>query len=348
VIKRSDKKVDSLNRILDAAAVRLRCEGLSGAAIAPVMADAGLTQGAFYSHFANKDELATAAFRRALDENRRRWVGTLQDANWAERLTRIGSRYLTAAHRDNLHDSCALGALCSEAGRSEVPFRTVFEEELLKSLDSICDCPGLGEHGEAGRADDAIAFMALCIGGISMARAVSDRAFADRILAICRTAAPRLAGPPGPKQEKGNKMAEPSIDDYPLRTSDKLRYADTDRQGHVNNAVFSTLLEFGRAELLLDPATPLAEQGAAFVIARLDLDFRSEMTWPGTVDIGTRIVTIGRSSLTLRQGLFQDGRCAATAETVIVQMDEATRRSRPLSPAAVERLHSLMQPVPAD
>ncbi len=132
-------------------------------------------------------------------------------------------------------------------------------------------------------------------------------------------------------------MAEPSIDDYPLRTSDKLRYADTDRQGHVNNAVFSTLLEFGRAELFLDPAAPLAEHGAAFVIARLDLDFRSEMTWPATVDIGTCIVTVGRSSLTLRQGLFQDGRCAATAETVIVQMDEATRRSRPLSPACSRR-----------
>lgn len=130
-------------------------------------------------------------------------------------------------------------------------------------------------------------------------------------------------------------------DAYPLRTFDKLRYADTDRQGHVNNAIFATFLETGRVEILYDPAFPLAEPGSAFVIARLALDFRSEVRWPGTVEIGTRVAAVGRSSLTLAQGLFQDGRCVATAETVIVQMDEATRRSRPLSEAAVARLSSL-------
>ena len=35
----------------------------------------------------------------------------------------------------------------------------------------------------------------------------------------------------------------PSPDAFPSRTHDKLRYNDTDRQGHVNNAVFSTFLE---------------------------------------------------------------------------------------------------------
>ena len=42
--------------------------------------------------------------------------------------------------------------------------------------------------------------------------------------------------------------------DYPLQTHDKLGDSDTDRQGHVNNAVFSSFLETGRAELLYDPA----------------------------------------------------------------------------------------------
>ncbi|WP_343068673.1 hypothetical protein [Kaustia mangrovi] len=43
------------------------------------------------------------------------------------------------------------------------------------------------------------------------------------------------------------------LDDFPLRTSDKLRYADTDRQGHVNNAVFATFMETGRVAFLHDP-----------------------------------------------------------------------------------------------
>jgi acyl-CoA thioester hydrolase len=140
-------------------------------------------------------------------------------------------------------------------------------------------------------------------------------------------------------------MATPvTIDDFPLRSLDKIRYADTDRQGHVNNAVFATLLETGRVELLFDPAAPLAEPGSAFVIARLALDFRAEIVWPGEVLIGTRVAAIGRSSVRLEQALFQGGRCVAMGETVTVLMDETTRRSRPLPPAAVARLSALMTP----
>ena len=128
---------------------------------------------------------------------------------------------------------------------------------------------------------------------------------------------------------------------YPLRTFDTLRYGDTDRQGHVNNAVFSTFLESGRVALLYDPDAPLADPGASFVIARLVLDFRDEVNWPGRIEIGTRVARVGRSSLTLEQGLFQDGRCVATAETVIVHTDGTTRRSKPLSHATVRCLKSL-------
>ena len=131
------------------------------------------------------------------------------------------------------------------------------------------------------------------------------------------------------------------LDEYPLVTSDKVRYADTDRQGHVNNAAFAMFLETGRVEILYDPRGPLAKPGCAFVIAKLVLAFRSEINWPGVVQIGTRVARIGRSSISLEQALFQDGRCVATAETVIVQMDETTRQGQPLSAAAVERLSLL-------
>jgi len=134
---------------------------------------------------------------------------------------------------------------------------------------------------------------------------------------------------------------DPTIDDYPARASDKLRYADTDRQGHVNNAVFATFLETGRVEILYDPAAPLAEDDASFVIAKLSVDFKAEIRWPGEVVIGTRVGRVGRSSVTLEQAIFQQDTCVALAETVIVQMDERTRRSRPLGAAAMARLRSL-------
>lgn len=138
-----------------------------------------------------------------------------------------------------------------------------------------------------------------------------------------------------------------AITDFPLRARDKLRYRDTDRQGHVNNAVFSTFLETGRVELIYDRARQLVEPGAAFVIARLELDFRAELLWPGEVEIGSRIASIGRSSIRLEQAIFQGGRCAASGITVMVQVDEATRKSRPFSEAVRERLEQLSAPAGA-
>jgi acyl-CoA thioester hydrolase len=132
--------------------------------------------------------------------------------------------------------------------------------------------------------------------------------------------------------------------DYALWTYEKLRYADTDRQGHVNNAVFATMLETGRVELLYNPDAPLHCEGCAFVIASLQVDFLAEITWPGKVDIGSRVATVGRSSVTIEQGLFQNGLCAATARTVVVQVNESTRRSHPLSDSTVQRFSELMIP----
>ncbi|ACB97034.1 acyl-CoA thioesterase [Beijerinckia indica] len=135
---------------------------------------------------------------------------------------------------------------------------------------------------------------------------------------------------------------EVRLDDFPLHASDKIRFGDTDSLGHINNAVFATFLETGRAEILCDPRAPLAAPGTVFVLARLVLDFRAEITWPGEILIGTRIAGVGRSSIRLEQALFQNERCVATSETVIVLMDEMTRRSTPLASTTVEWLASLL------
>ncbi|MEF2554141.1 thioesterase family protein [Aurantimonas sp. A2-1-M11] len=131
--------------------------------------------------------------------------------------------------------------------------------------------------------------------------------------------------------------SEPTRDSFPFLSRDKLRYADTDRQGHVNNAVYSTFFETGRVELLHAGEAP-PPAGTAFVVARVAIDFWLEMNWPGEVEIGTHIEALGNSSIRLQQALFQDDRLCASAQTVIVLMDEATRRSTPLPPDMRARL----------
>jgi acyl-CoA thioester hydrolase len=119
---------------------------------------------------------------------------------------------------------------------------------------------------------------------------------------------------------------------YSIWTFDKLRYGDTDRQGHVNNAVFATFCETGRVSFLYDEELNLRGPGANFVVARLEIDYRAELFYPGQIDIGTRVLSIGRTSFRVGQGIFKGDTCAATAETVLVLMDDATRKAKPLTP----------------
>lgn len=137
------------------------------------------------------------------------------------------------------------------------------------------------------------------------------------------------------------RSMEAALSGYPRRSTDKIRYADTDRQGHVNNALFATFLETGRVEILYDPEQPLAADGAEFVIARLSLDFRGELRWPGSVTVGTAVRKIGNSSVELSQIMCQQDRCVACAETVIVQVDRRDRTARPLTEQARAKLAAL-------
>lgn len=136
----------------------------------------------------------------------------------------------------------------------------------------------------------------------------------------------------------------PALGDFAAIARDKVRYSDTDRQGHVNNSAFSAYLETGRVEILYDRRNGLAKEGCSFVIASLKLDFLGEITWPGEVVTGTRISRIGKSSITIEQGLYKDGRLVASAETVIVQVDVSTRKSVPLGEEAIRTLEKYVKP----
>jgi TetR/AcrR family transcriptional regulator, transcriptional repressor for nem operon len=187
--KRATSKRDSRHRILDAAARRLREEGLDGAAIVPVMREAGLTHGTFYSHFATKDELASAAFAHAITTGRSHWIKPMRGESWGARLTGLAKRYLTPAHRDQLSTSCGFATLSSDAAHASDDFRANYESELRKSLAAICG----GEDVDGDRLDDAIALMTVCVGGMSLARAIADPKFSARILRVAREAAAKLA-----------------------------------------------------------------------------------------------------------------------------------------------------------
>lgn len=136
-------------------------------------------------------------------------------------------------------------------------------------------------------------------------------------------------------------ISDTNRDFYKDWTSINLRYGDTDRQGHINNAVYCTLLESGRVAFLFDGQDSAAGPNTSYVIARLSIDYLNEMHFPGTVEVGSRITRIGGSSFTVAQAIFFNGKCCSSAESIIVLLEESSGKPMPITPALRERLEKI-------
>ena len=115
---------------------------------------------------------------------------------------------------------------------------------------------------------------------------------------------------------------------------EKLRFSDTDMIGHVNNVAFAALFESGRVNFTRSGVIANMPKGVLVVMRRLELDYRAELHWPAEVDIGSRLLRIGRSSFAIGNGMFHGGSCVATAVTTLVMINRETRLAAPI-PAMV-------------
>ena len=130
----------------------------------------------------------------------------------------------------------------------------------------------------------------------------------------------------------------PRLEDFPYRLTDNVRFADLDPNQHVNNAVYATYFETGRVTLMKDPAFRLMPEGLAWIMVRLDIHFRAELRWPGKIELGLGVSKFGQTSVTFDQVVFSEGKCVASAVSVGVLIDDATRRPTPLTAEVVEKL----------
>ena len=126
--------------------------------------------------------------------------------------------------------------------------------------------------------------------------------------------------------------ATPRLEDFPYRLSDNVRFADLDPNQHVNNAVYATYFETGRVTLMKDRSYGLMPEGLGWIMVRIDIHFRAELHWPGTIELGLGVAKFGRTSVSFDQVVFSEGKCVASARAITVLIDEVTRKPVPLTP----------------
>ena len=113
------------------------------------------------------------------------------------------------------------------------------------------------------------------------------------------------------------------IDEFRHRTRVDVRLGDLDPFGHVNNAVIATYVEQGRVLYLRDVLGTGADPvSMPFILAMLQIDYLSQVMFNDTVEVGSRVDWIGRTSIGMSHLLInQDGRELAQSDTVLVAFD---------------------------
>jgi len=182
--RRARQKEQSHQRIVEAAARQFREEGLSGAGLHRIMEAAGLTHGGFYSHFESKADLVSEALVEAVGAQTQQWLAGLDDTPEKERLAHLVARYLSRRHRDAPGVGCPLPAISAEVARAPESVRRVYDA-LIREVLAHMESSLAGEEDETLHTR-AVAALALCVGGLMLARAVDDPALSDDILQSCR------------------------------------------------------------------------------------------------------------------------------------------------------------------
>jgi acyl-CoA thioester hydrolase len=106
-----------------------------------------------------------------------------------------------------------------------------------------------------------------------------------------------------------------------------IRYSDQDAMAHVNNTALATYIEAARTAFIYDLIQKGGMQGLEFILARLIIDYRRELHYPGTVEVGARLIRVGNKSLTTGYGVFMGDDCVATSECVNVFYDMGQRKT---------------------
>jgi TetR/AcrR family transcriptional repressor of nem operon len=165
-----EHKVAARARLLAAAGRAFRRGGYGGVGVDGLAREAGVTSGAFYTHFRSKDEAFAAASLAGLAELQGR-IAAVQAEHGAAWVDPFIDLYLGEWRRADLADSCALQSLSADVMRSDPVLRADYEEAMLALITQVADGLDAGWN-ETRRLGAAASLLALLSGGVTMARSM--------------------------------------------------------------------------------------------------------------------------------------------------------------------------------
>jgi AcrR family transcriptional regulator len=178
-VARYDKehKRATRQRILEMAGHRFKTDGIDGSGVATLMADAGLTNGAFYAHFSSKDDLVANVVADQLGAQARIFSELPPGLAGLEEFLH---EYLSPQHRDNPGAGCPSAALLDEIGRCATGTKDAYTDGMRSIVDEIAG--RLASEDPQSAYGKALALYTMAVGTLQLSRALSDPKFADEVL----------------------------------------------------------------------------------------------------------------------------------------------------------------------
>ncbi|MDB5434663.1 MAG: TetR/AcrR family transcriptional regulator [Phenylobacterium sp.] len=177
-------KEETRKKVVKAAAAAVRAKGPDGVGVAEIMKEVGLTHGGFYAHFPSKEALVAAAIGEAFDQGRRRFGRITGDLKGLEAFAAFLESYVSMEHRAYPERGCPVATIVSDLPRQGAAVRTVFDAGVTGLISRIAAwLPGDDIQERQDLAGSLVVEMA---GAVSLSRAVSDEAMAERFLAQSR------------------------------------------------------------------------------------------------------------------------------------------------------------------
>jgi TetR/AcrR family transcriptional regulator, transcriptional repressor for nem operon len=172
-----EHKQATRRRIIETAGRRFKRDGIDGSGVATLMADAGLTNGAFYGHFNSKEDLVATAVADQLREQRESFSALPPGRAGVEQYVR---KYLSLQHRDNPDDGCPSAALLDEIGRCTEATKRAYTDGVLAVIDDIA--ARLAPDDPQSARVNTLSVFAMMVGTLQLSRSLADRQLADTVL----------------------------------------------------------------------------------------------------------------------------------------------------------------------
>lgn len=170
---KSGYKEQKRQELLDISGQLAKKNGFNATGVDGFMKAAGVTSGAFYSHFSSKNDLFKALIENELQHSIQMWQDNPYDepAQWIDFEL---NRYLALSHVEQPERGCALPSLASEIARSDDEIKQAYQNELIRGQKIFL------KHLDSE--ETAWAVMCQLVGAILMARSIADDALKITIL----------------------------------------------------------------------------------------------------------------------------------------------------------------------